>query len=161
MHTTNRKILIVLIFVILGSVVGIGMFNARAQTKPQEVVERFYGSWVDALTSATGPLEQGLHRKSTYVTEGFGREVERANERGRDSVLCTGTRPNDFSVSNVRISGEGARASADFRADSVTGHVILEKDTLGWWRISEVDCPPAELDFTTSTTTAPGTDTVE
>jgi hypothetical protein len=152
----NKKIGYALLVVgVLLLAVGIGIVNARAHTPPDVVVERFYGDWIDALRGPTGPLERQLHVRSTYVSEEFGRAVERANERGRDGVLCVGGEPKTFEVVRSVIADDGRTAGVEFRVDGTEGRVILERDGRSWWRISEVDCPAPSVETATTTPLTP------
>jgi hypothetical protein len=145
MQVTSRKrsVFIVLgIVIVLVAALAYTLVRTRANTTPTDVVTRFYGSWIEALrTGPATPIEQGLQTKSTYVTEGFGRSVERAARAGRDGVLCRSTAPTAFTVVGATESSDGQHAGVDFTADEVSGHVVLVRDTSGWWRIDEVDCP--------------------
>ena len=154
--TKRKKITIIAIIVVLLAVLLTwAMVNTRANTTPRVVVERFYGGWIDAFKDPIGPYEQGLHRKSTYVTESYGKWVERQNERGRDAVLCIGTEPVNFVIEEEHINNSGKQASVDFVADGIKGRAVLVQDERGWWRIDEVDCPsiPKTIEAATSTDT--------
>lgn len=157
MHTKKKVLLILLIIAILAVVVGAGLYSSRGHSAPDLVVNRFYDSWIAALTDSKGPIEQRLHEKSTYVTEEFGRTVARENERGRDAVLCGATEPVNYYALRARQSEDGSRASVDFMVNDTEGHAVLERDSRGWWRISEVDCPKpveaAPVATSTATTT--------
>ncbi len=156
MQSKKKIFLIVIILAILGGIVGIGMLNARAQTPPRTVVERFYGNWIDVLKTGANPVDRDIHTESVYVTEGFSREVTRAHEQGRDGVVCLDHAPATFTVKEAKINANQDRAGVDFVADEVRGHVVLVTDEKGWWRISEVDCPkiPSVVPVTASSTSA-------
>lgn len=131
--------------VVLFVAVGIGMTEVRANTRPDQVVERFYSSWSTALTDGTGgPIEQELHRKSTYVTDTFGTTVERAHEKGEDAVLCGTTDLSSFGVEQVAVKEDQTSATVTFLTGQAVGRAILVPDEKGWWRIDEVDCTPIE-----------------
>lgn len=144
--TSKKKTIIagaIVVAVLIVVAVGIGMADVRANTRPDQVVERFYGSWRAALTDGSnGPIAQGLHKKSTYVTETFGNEVARAHEKGQDAVLCGTTDFDNFGIEQSVIREDGSSATVMFLTKQAVGHVILVPDEKGWWRIDEVDCSP-------------------
>jgi hypothetical protein len=153
--SSKKKLGIILVILgILGGIVGIGMLNTRAQTPPRTVVERFYGNWIDVVRAGDNPVEQGIHTKSVYVTEDFGRAVARTHEQGRDGVMCIDHAPTTFTVQEAKINSAKNRAGVDFVADGVEGHVVLITDEKGWWRISEVDCPKVTPSVTATSTSA-------
>lgn len=133
--------LAVAVLLLIVATIAIGLLDRRAQTTPQQAVDRFYTSWIASLNEGgKSPLERGLHRKSTYLTEGFVHDIERMHEEGKDAVLCSGTIPQRFSTGDVRIAENDQSASIRFSTDTAEGYVILIRDEQGWWRIDEVDC---------------------
>lgn len=144
--TTNTRLSIFAALVAIGilvfATVGVGLLDTRARTEPHEAVTRFYTDWIKALRDGpNAPYERELHEKSTYVTEGFARTVARAHEAGEDAVLCTGTVPGSFSVTEAQVRDGAVSTSVQFTADTIVGRAILVQDERGWWRIDEVDCP--------------------
>ncbi len=137
--------------------IGIGVLDTRAQASPNEVVERFYTAWADAeRAQAGGATKDRLHERSTYVTQGFSTYVTREAERGRDGVLC-GPVPSSVSYRSAAVSSDGTRASVDVQLDDRRTHVVLARDEKEWWRIDEIDCPPApEAATSTDTATSSG-----
>jgi len=143
--TNKRTRIIVGIALIIGLAVifWLALLNARASTAPEDVVERFYGHWI----ASSDPVGEELHQKSTYVTDGFARDVARAAERGDDAVLC-GTPTKSYTIEPAAINDEATRASVELHTDTASIHVVLTRDKEGWWRIDETDCnKPTILDL--------------
>lgn len=154
---------VIALLILAVAAIGIGLYDLRAKTSPNEAVTRFYSSWIDALREGPNvPIERNLHAQSTYVTESFTRTVTRNVEQGRAPVICQSTAPASFTTDPAVIAEDGQRAAVTFRADTLTGRAVLVRDDRGWWRIDEVDCPPAPrpaATTTASTSTETGTST--
>ncbi len=121
--------------------VGLGIADVRAETRPDQVVERFYGSWIAARAAGeSGPFDKRLHEKSTYVTTSFGQEIARAKENGEDGVLCGTDDLSSFAVEQMLEREDGKSASVIFTVRGAVGRVVLVPDHRSWWRIDEVDC---------------------
>jgi|GEM_PF-3677600 len=124
-----------------GLLLALALMATRANTTPDLVVERFYTNWLDAVRGAPpSSIERGLHTKSTYVTERFGRYVAQEAAQGHDGVLCSTTTPAQVTVGPAVIEADGTRASVDVTRGSSVSRVYLVHDARGWWRIDEVDC---------------------
>ena len=118
------------------------MYHVRENTRPDDVVSRFYTSWIDAARAeGPTPFEQKLHKKSTYVSSAFGVDVDQAQKKGRDGVLCSvDAVPESFDIEAVTMNTEETRATVFVRLDKKILRVILSRED-GWWRIDEVECP--------------------
>jgi len=132
---------IVGLLVLLGIIAAL-LYRERINTRPDVAVSRFYTTWIHAAeTSSSTPLEQRLHTKSTYVTETFGRDIERAASRGEDAVLC-GVQPGaaGLEIEDMRVFDEDKRARVTARLGSEVLYIFLVQDEKKMWRIDEVDC---------------------
>ncbi len=140
----HKRLLIGTILVLLLLVIfWFALKNTRANTEPIEVVQRFYSHWI----LAEDPIGDELHLRSTYVTDGFGRQTSRAAEKGVDTVLC-GTPTQTFSLGTSRTVNDDSMATVEVHTDTTTVHVVLIRDDAGWWRIDEIDCEEkTELDL--------------
>jgi hypothetical protein len=143
---------IVLVLVVLVGAVSWGIMNKRANLTPEEVTRNFLRGWAQTASNSGGsPLDEGLHRKSTYVTDSFARSVEQnaARHDGEvfDPVFCNAAPTQDVSVGIARISESPERTRASITAEAHTDgspsqalDIVLVKDDDGWWRIDEIDC---------------------
>jgi hypothetical protein len=162
---TNKRTLIIalggLAVVLLVVAIGSGVYNTRAKSTPNEVVERFYGSWIKARAEGpNAPIEAGLHEKSTYVTEDFAHTIASAAERGKDAVLC-GALPTGFTAQEAKVNEERNIAGVRFTVGTTSARAVLTRDERKFWRIDEVDCPRVEREDTGTTTPQTASSTEE
>lgn len=144
----NRTIGIIILVVIavIAAAAALIVYN-RGNLTPEAVTSRFYGEWITSRGNGD-PIERGLHRESTYVTQLLGTTVASAREKqpGYDPVLCSTNVPQGFRIAPVTtgLTGTSTRARVNvqlmYAGEQKNAEVLLIKDG-SWWRIDEIDCP--------------------
>ena len=116
--------------------------SAAAAATPAEVVENFYG-WYLEYSEKANPLADKVYRSSEYLSEGFVEEVDALiasfDRGGYDPFLCAQDVPTSVTVGEAEVAGGEAIVPVE---TAFVGHgfsVVLQ-DVEGRWLITAVIC---------------------
>ncbi len=145
----KKTLITIVVALVVVGVSGAIILKNRTSLTPTDVTDNFFQEWI-AIANRTkaSPINQQLHKKSTYVTPAFAHVVARqaSTTTALDPVVCSESMPVSVTVvsSTIQKIEHEERAHTVVDATYATGikriDVVLINEN-GFWRIDEIDCP--------------------